>query len=135
MKGTTMKLAFVLLIALGAAAEAADFSAKILDFNNKPVIDDAVCPADTSGKRPCATEVTLGDVSVRALMAVAPDEQNLAGEEKFKRFVLAMKIKDGGEVALSAEDIALLKKLIGKIYAPLVVGRAFPLLDPGEKKP
>lgn len=125
----------VALFLLATSAQAADFSAKILDLNNKPVIDDTVCPADSSGKRPCTTEVTLGDISVRSLMAIVQDEQNLAGEEKFKRFVLAMKIKDGGEIAVSAEDVALLKKLIGKIYSPLVVGRAFPLLDPGEKKP
>lgn len=127
-----MKLAFVLLISLAVPASAADFSAKILDMNNRPVIDDAACPADAAGKRPCTTEVTLADVSVRALMAVAQDEQNLAGEEKFKRFTLALKIKDGGKIDLSAEDTAMLKKLIGKLYAPLVVGRAFPLLDPAE---
>ena len=122
----------LLLLALAVPASAADFSAKILDMNNKPVIDDTACPADAAGKRPCMSEVTLADVSVRALMAVAQDEATLAGEEKFKRFSLAMRIKDGGKIDLSAEDTAMLKKLIGKLYAPLVVGRAFPLLDPAE---
>ena len=110
----------MMLLMLTLPASAANFSAKILDLNGKPVVDD--------GK-----EVTLGDVAVRALMSLAQDEQSLAGEEKFKRFALAMRLKDGGEVAVSAEDIAMLKKLIGKLYTPLVVGRAFPLLDPSEK--
>ena len=122
----------MMLLMLTLPASAADFSAKILDMNGKAVIDDTACPADTTGKRPCAIEVTLADVSVRALMAVAQDEATLAGEEKFKRFSLAMRIKDGGKIDLSAEDTAMLKKLIGKLYAPLVVGRAFPLLDPAE---
>jgi hypothetical protein len=128
-----MKLAFFLLIALAAPASAADFSAKILDISGQPFVDDIKCPADSAGKRNCGDEATLGMVATRALLASLPDEQSLSGEDKFKRFTLAMRIKDGGEVPISAEDIALLKKLIGKVYSPLVVGRAFPLLDPGER--
>jgi len=123
-------LAFVLL---AVPANAADFSAKILDLNGKSFVDDVKCPADQTGKRPCDDETTLAVIAMRALLAPYQDEQNLSGEDKFKRFALAMKIKDGGEVPVSAEDIALLKKLIGKLYTPLVVGRAFPLLDPSEK--
>jgi hypothetical protein len=123
----------VLLAAFGATGHAADFSAKILDMDGRPFIDDIKCPADQAGKRKCEDDVVLASIAVRALMAPFQDEQNLSGEDKFKRFALAMKVKDGGEVPVSAEDIALLKKLIGKLYTPLVVGRAFPLLDPAEK--
>jgi hypothetical protein len=126
-------IGLVVLFAMwGGAVQAADFSAKILDMDGRPFVDDVRCPADTAGKRKCEDEVTLASIAVRALMANFPDEQNLPGEDKFKRFALAMKIKDGGEVAVSAEDVSLLKRLIGKLYTPLVVGRAFPLLDPAE---
>jgi hypothetical protein len=127
-----MKYLIVLLM-LASSASAADFSANILDLNGQPFADDFKCPADATGKRPCQDYATLGVIATRALLATLPDEQNLSGEEKFKRFALAMKIKDGGNVALNAEDIALLKKLVGKVYSPLIVGRAFPLLDPAEK--
>jgi hypothetical protein len=128
-----MKMFVILLTLLVVPASAADFSAKILDMDGRPFIDDVKCPADTAGKRKCEDDVVLANIAVRALMASYQDETNLAGEEKFKRYALAMKIKDGGDVSVSAEEVSLLKRLIGKLYTPLVVGRAFPLLDPAEK--
>jgi hypothetical protein len=128
----TALVAAAVLFAI-AHARAADFSAKILDLYGQPMVDDAKCPLDQAGNRKCDDPATLGIVAMRALLAPYQGEENLSGEDKFKRFALAMKIKGGGEVPLSAEDTALLKKLIGKLYTPLVVGRAFPLLDPAEK--
>jgi len=64
--------------------------------------------------------------------------KELNGEEKVKRYALAMKIyKSDGLVDLEVEEIALLKKLIGRAYGPLTVGQAWEVLDPhgaGEKK-
>jgi hypothetical protein len=129
-----MKWCFVGVALLFATpAVCADFSAKIIDIDGHPIIDDLKCPADKDGKRTCSDELTLSTVSVRALLANFPDEQNLAGDEKLKRFVLASKIRDGGEVKLTAEEISLIKRLIGKAYVPTVVGRSYPLLDSGEK--
>ena len=73
---------------------------------------------------------TLGGVSVDALLATFQDEQNLSGEEKLKRWELAVKIKNGVDpVELSVEEIALIKKLIGKAYGPLISGQAWQMLE------
>lgn len=74
--------------------------------------------------------VTLGRVSANALLMPFPDEMNLAGEEKVKRFMIATKVWTGTE-ELTLDEIGVLKKCIGKAYAPLIVGRAWELLAKG----
>ena len=93
-----------------------DFTKKFTNFNGE-VLKDAA-----SGR-----EMSLGDICVEALLAVDMKE-TLDGAEKVKRYNLASEIYKNKE-GLSAEEIVLLKGLIGKYYAPLVVGQAFPILD------
>ncbi len=127
------RLAILFALAfIATPAAAIDFSAKILDLNGAPFIDDIKCPME-KGARKCEDDAILAAIATRALMASYPDETNLGLDEKVKRFGLALKLKDGGDVKLSVEDIAMLKKLIGKAYSPLIVGRAVELLDPGAK--
>lgn len=73
--------------------------------------------------------LTLGAVSTEALLAVFQDEQSLPGEEKAKRYELAMRILKGGRLELSVEEAAELKRLIGKAFAPLIVGQAFRMIE------
>jgi hypothetical protein len=49
---------------------------------------------------------------------------------KVKRFRLAEVASKGGQQELAVEDVALLKQLIGKCFAPLVVGRAYDIIEP-----
>ena len=76
---------------------------------------------------------TLQTICVGALQAQFQDEQSLSGIEKFKRYNLALKI-DGskGEVDITAEEIALIKELIGKGYTVAAVGQAYNLLELGK---
>ena len=75
---------------------------------------------------------TLGSAAVRALVIPYEDERNLSPEEKFKRGELAARIHGATSLSLKAEDVTLLKKLIGKAFGPLIVFRAWPLLDAAE---
>lgn len=76
-------------------------------------------------------DLTLESIACTVLLGVAAGDENIDPKVKIRRFKLAVKLSEGkGEVDLSAEDIADLKALIGKNYAPLVVGRAFEILDP-----
>jgi hypothetical protein len=93
------------------------FSAPILDMEKNPVKE---------GDK----DVTLGSVSCTALLATYPDEKELSGDDKVKRFRLAEAAVAGGEQEVKVEDAALLKKLIAKAYAPLVVGRAYDIIEP-----
>ena len=79
--------------------------------------------------------ITLATIAENALLQAYPDEQNLSGEEKLKRYTLARKIEDNKQKAeLSAEEIALLKKLIAKLYNPLILGQSWKMLDPASVK-
>ena len=102
---------------------AADFSAPITDLDGT-VLDDG-----SPAKKP----FTLGEAAVRALVASFPDEQNVSPNEKFKRAELASRIHNKSDLVLSAEETALVKNLIGKAFAPVVVFRAWPMLDPAVK--
>lgn len=115
----------ILLIALASPAMAIDFSTKILDLKNQPI------PLCSKEKPDCGVVLTMDDVALTALQAQFPDEQNLAATEKVKRYALGLKINASkGDVHLDAEDVTLLKQLIGKAYGSLVVGRAYEILDP-----
>lgn len=56
--------------------------------------------------------------------------ENIDGVEKYKRYKLADRISKNDEAQLSAEDIVLLKTLVGKLYFPLIVGQIYDLLEP-----
>ena len=65
-----------------------------------------------------------------ALSNVYPDEVNLGGEEKFTRFELYLKIKNGSDpVDLTVDEIVLLKKVIAKGNGPLFMGQAWMMLE------
>jgi len=76
--------------------------------------------------------VTLKVVATNALMATFEDEKGLSGAEKLTRYVLGQKIHAAGadeEVEVTAEEVTLLKLLIGKAFGPLIVGSAYQLLE------
>ncbi len=74
--------------------------------------------------------MTLGSVSINALLLQYKGEDNLPGEEKLRRWELAVKIKNGPDpVELTVENVSLIKNLIGKSYGPLICGQAWKLLD------
>lgn len=72
---------------------------------------------------------TLGAVSIAALLGVYGDEQGLSGEDKFKRYQLAERLHAGGVQDVSAEEVALIKKLVGKNWPPAVLGPAYEALE------
>lgn len=121
-----MKIALflTLLLSIPSSALALDFTAPLTDFDGKPIPN---CPTPA----PCDKVLMLGDAAAIALLAPdAPNGPQTAGDEKVKRFQLALKIRGAKDVKLSAEETALIKAQIAKDYPPLIVGRAWALLDP-----
>lgn len=98
-----------------------DFDALMKDFQNKVISE--------GGKN-----TTLAAVACTALSAQFADEANLAADEKYRRYKLGCKLADGGAVDLSVDEIAMLKKLIGRAFSPLIVGRSFDVLDPPSQE-
>jgi len=78
----------------------------------------------------------LKDAIKRALVANYADEApsdrslGLSGEDKFKRWELATQISKAEEsIEIKAEDIVLIKRLIGKFFGPVIVGPVWNMLE------
>lgn len=74
--------------------------------------------------------MTLGYVCVSALEAQLPDDRGMPGVEKFNLDLLAREIYGKKSAVLSVEEIAKIKDRVGKVWGPMIVGAAWPLLDP-----
>lgn len=99
-----------------------NFSALITDLGGKPIKDGDI-------------DMTLKDLAVNALITTLTDArgeaERLSGIEKVGNATLAEKIYKSEEpIDLSVEDIAKLKERISRFPFPLVVMRAWSLLDP-----
>lgn len=75
-------------------------------------------------------ELTLGKIAIEALQGVFEDEKSLSQEDKLKRFFLANDISKAKEpMELTSEQIVLIKQLVNKAYATLIVGRVHQLME------
>jgi hypothetical protein len=103
-----------------------DFSQVLRDLDGN-AIQDIRQGADG---QPVSVEMTLGRCAANALLGTVQGE-TLEGKDHVRRYVLAGKVRAGGELAIEADDIVLIKERIAKLYAsPTVVGLAWLLLDP-----
>lgn len=73
--------------------------------------------------------LTVQSIIISALAGNWQDEQGVTGDDKFNRFMLAMKVNEDPEQDLTPEDIVLIKKLVGKNWGPLVVGPVYKVLN------
>lgn len=105
-----------------------NFASPMLDHKSQPIPLDDEQLKKAEAERKYATLQAITDQQL--LFGADPGHDN---DQKMKadRFALWRKIgPDAGEVDLVAEDIALLKRLIGHNCPPLIMGRCFELLDP-----
>ncbi|VTZ24362.1 hypothetical protein MPC4_80138 [Methylocella tundrae] len=92
-----------------------DFSTDILDLSGEPILDAA------------EKTLKLGALSVNAIMT---PKSALSGEENVKRLGLALRINAGGEIEVTPEEAALIKKCAAEAFlSPLIVGRMFEALN------
>jgi hypothetical protein len=96
-----------------------DFDAPILDADGQ-----------TLKQSPDGPDALLSSVAVQALFAVLPGDDKLAPQKKADIGALGLKLHSGGEQELTVENIALIKERVARMFAPLVVTRAWALLDP-----
>jgi len=107
-----------------------DFTQKLIGYDGL-VINTPERPGDNNSP---LIEMTLSVASVRALTALNPNAPNPSGDEKFKCGELARKIYNSSAdgIDLPVEDLALIKKMIGIAFGPVVVEAAWPILDARE---
>lgn len=98
-----------------------DFSQQLKNLTGE-VIKDSL--------EPNAKLLTLKSVCQTALLGIYPND-TADGEEKSRRWLLAMSLESAKELDLDLkpEDVALMKKLIGLAYGPLVVGPSYQMLN------
>lgn len=108
-----------------------DFSQFILNLDNQPIPNRR----DPNNPRESAPPMSLSTVCVNALLGFDPQEDaRLEGTEKLRRFNLAQKLYNGGWVEVTAEEVALLKTLVNRMYAPLIVGRVWQVLESNDSQ-
>lgn len=89
----------------------------ICDLKGKPVAID--------GK-----EMSLEDACVSALVHLYQGE-DIGPDVKAKRFKLAVRISNAENMPpLSADEVQMIKTVVGKYWNPLVVGRVIEAIDP-----
>ena len=74
--------------------------------------------------------VTLRSACVRALLYT---DNTMDGPKKFECYELAKRIGASEEqVELTAEEITLIKKMVGSCYITILVGRIYELIEKAE---
>jgi hypothetical protein len=111
----------VALCLLATTAWATDFTAVLSGLDGKPLVAEGV------------PSMTLGEVVANALVNQFKDE-NPSGQDKVKRWALALRIHAAKDIELTADEVKLIKDLVAKAYGPLVVGQVWSILDPASVK-
>lgn len=73
--------------------------------------------------------VNLKDICHLSLLAPQASEK-ADGSKKVKMYQLAQKLNVDGEIDLKAEEVVLLKEVIGKVCTTIIVGQAYEMLEP-----
>lgn len=120
------RIVFLAAALFATPALAIDFAKPFTGDDGKPICGVEIKAADEC---PADKIFTLRIATRNALYATFEDEKNISGDDKFKRAELAQGIV-GGDVKLKAEDVALIKRLLAKLYGPLIVYQAWTALDP-----
>lgn len=95
-----------------------NWDAKITNFEGEPIKD---------GEK----DVTLATISCSVFISALKGDDQLSGEEKEKLFKIGLAASEGGVSEITADQAATLKKRIGVAYAPLIVGRAYEIIESG----
>ncbi len=79
-------------------------------------------------------DATLRDACVEALLCLFESDRQEEGKPKYERWQLASELMKSvsGIVELTVEDIATIKKRVGKRYGPTIVGPVYNLLESVE---
>lgn len=91
-----------------------------IDFSRKiPNLDGTTPPENPQ----------LCEISVQSLVTLSDADRQTTGQQKLELAELAQKIHKAAVVELPVEDVALIKKRIGQLHAPIIVKGAWDLLE------
>ena len=87
--------------------------------------------------QPYKDDTTLKTIIFTAVAASLEEDRSLSAKEKMQLYGFAQIAHKGGIAEFSAEDLALIKARVAKVFPVLVIGATFKLLEeelPVEKK-
>ena len=115
---------------------AVDMTAVMLDDNGRPAADFSAREEKDEADPLCrkCPRLTLGRAVAQALFAAFPEDRDTA-EQKWARAALAQRVRNDPAAVLTAEEIAVVKKQLGKAFGGVLLMQAYPLLDPNAKAP
>ena len=116
----------MLLSSHAFAGEPIDFTKHILDLDGKDIPTSTAKDAPPLDLAMVASNSLLNEPAADARQPNQGKDPN----EKMNRFNLAIKIHDGKTVALTSEEITMLKAAIAQSFGALIYGRAVEILDP-----
>lgn len=96
---------------------------KLKDVDGKDIIPIA-------GSHP----MTLRDVIFNSILVPVQDEDEKKKYEKYEIYKKIQGIKKENVIDLTAEEIVTIKKSIGRVQPPLVMGQAFDMLEGKNEK-
>jgi len=102
-----------------------------IDFNQelKNIEGATLTRTRQDGDKIVQLPATLKWAAVEALLAVGATDK-LSGEEKGRRYDLALKVQEShGPIELPVEDVSLIKTLCDEHFAPLIVGQTRKMLN------
>lgn len=110
-----------------------DMTQVLLDDSGRPAPDLSVREEDDPRCAKCP-RLTLGRAVAQALFAAFPEDKDSA-EQKWARAALADRIKADKAAALTVEEVAVIKRQLGKAFGGVLLMQAYPALDPNAKTP
>jgi hypothetical protein len=110
------------------------------DENGRPLIDQFEAVTDTTKNPPSSDcskcgPLTIGHAIYHSLLASLPQEQSVTAEQRWARGMLAERVKDSTDATLTANEVTVIKKVVGELYGTNVLLQIYPLLDPNAKPP
>ena len=118
-----------------------DFGTELIGFDGVPVMKEALQATNDEGELifqpdgitpvmiPSQEIAILGNIAKLVLTRMTKEDQNLSGDKKWDYEKLAARVYKGGKHEVTAEEISLLKKRIGRMYGPITLGSCYRILE------
>lgn len=79
--------------------------------------------------KPFEPKSTVESLCFGAMNAVFPEDESQTIDEKLKVFKIGKKLAQGGIVDFDSDELALIKKRVGRMYGAMTVGPLVEILD------
>ena len=105
-----------------------DVTQQLRQLNGEPLANTTEA-CRLCGRSQEETPVILRDILCNALMTSRRDQKAVDGKKQVEQYELALRIQREDEVELSTQDAGKLQNLVAEIYAPLVTGQVWLILE------